>query len=258
MRPAPILFAAAALALPTSALAQFGDPNAGYGVRAGASTIESCPSFCTGDLQSDSDGGELILSASAAEATHGTARGSGFYDGAATYLPVLKAFASANAGAGASGSAFGAQRYTYDGVGTKNIVIDFDLDAVIAQGTGNPDSRALAEVVAYRNGGEFITDFGTLRFEAGIDELAFDSTFLSATGAAIGQLSFEVEPGDVFWVAAGLSASAERGGTANAENTFTATFADATGLTASGVPEPASAALLALGGLALLRRRQAA
>lgn len=266
MRLTPALIAAASIAMPTAAFAQFGgfpfDPvggaDSGYGIQASASTVSSCPSFCTGDFQFANDGGEFILTANAAESTHGTARSSGFYDGTETFLPVLRGFSSANAGTGASSSVFGAQRYTYNGDSTQTIVLNFELDAIITQGTGSPDSTASAQVIAYRDGGQFITEFGTLRFESGITEIDFDSAFLNATGAAVGQLEFEVEPGDVFWIAAGLSTNAERGGISDAENTFTASFVDATGLTASAVPEPASAALITLGSLALLRRRRAA
>lgn len=263
MRLTPALIAIASFALPTAAFAQLlgplGDPSTGFGIQANTSTAANCPSFCT-DFEFDSDGGEFILTASSSENTNGTARSSGFYDASETFLPVLRGFSSANAITGAFSSVFGAQRYTFNGTSTQTITVDFELDSIINQGTGNPDSTASAEVIAYRNGGEFITDFGTLRFESSIEELDFDSAFLSATGAATGQLVFDVEPGDVFWVAAGLRTSAERGGLADSENTFTASFVDATGLIATGVPvpEPASAALIALSSVALLGRRRAA
>lgn len=260
----PVTFCLAIACTITTGQAQINPITSGYGIDASASTASNCPSFCTtaggGEFEFASGGGEFILNASATETTFGIARSNGFYDSTSTYLPTLKAYSASAAGAGADAQVTGIQGYTYDGPGTKDITIDYSLDAFVSQGTGNPDSFAIARVAAYYDDeGNFETFFGNLLFESNATILDNNTTRLESNGDVSDSISFTVNSGDNFYVIAQLSVGSERGGLADAENTFTASFADATGLApvaTAAVPEPSSAALLGLGLTALFTRRR--
>ncbi|QDS98547.1 PEP-CTERM sorting domain-containing protein [Adhaeretor mobilis] len=251
------------LAVPAPAqVGPSGPITSGFGVRAGASNYQNCPSYCSGAVEFANDGGEFAPAASVSESTYGTMRASGYYSAADTYLPVLKAYAQASPSGGGGASASGIQGFTYEGAGPKEITLNYMLDAVVDPGTG--EASATARVGAYLGTNvEFYTDFGTLFFEVVPEEqhLGMTSTYINTVGdhSEPGELVFTVNPGDNFYVIAGLSTSVRRSGLANAENTFTASFADATGLTAANpvsVPEPTTATLLAIATLALVRRRR--
>lgn len=287
--PVTVTLALAAALLPASALAQLDGPfdrpidgpfdgpfdgpdtdvSSGFGISSNASTRIGF----RGDLIEDAfDGGEFAVSTAVTENTHGTARASGVYQSSADFLPELRAFAtstrpafSSSLGAArANAGAVGIQAYLYEGTGPRTFDISYQLDAVLT-GNGSFGATAAADFAIWSNTNPgFITDPGTLFFESsltGNPTLQRDSLFADAAGnnTLTNTLSITLDPGDSLFVFARLNATAGFGAIANAENTFTASFADATGLTASAVPEPASAALVAIGGFALLgRRRQAA
>ena len=74
-----------------------------------------------------------------------------------------------------------------------------------------------------------------------------------------GSIPIDLEPGDKFYVWAGLLGSGVRDGLVDADNTFTATFSDATNIVP--VPEPATASLTmfaAIGLIAATRNRRMA
>jgi len=78
------------------------------------------------------------------------------------------------------------------------------------------------------NGPEYYSDFGTWYYENIGTQLGTDTAFVNVpNGTDTGSISFTVNPGDVFFVGASLSASS-RTATADAFNTFTASFADPT------------------------------
>ena len=64
----------------------------GFGVSASASTSSDCPSFCTGDFDGDSGGGEFASSTSAISTLFGTSMSESNYNGSETFLPELRAF----------------------------------------------------------------------------------------------------------------------------------------------------------------------
>ncbi len=118
---------------------------------------------------------------------------------------------------------------------------------------------------------EYFDDFGTLLFEFptvlessdGTD--AVDTSTLLIDDDTAGQtemrmvtLSFDVDPGDEFYVVQQMFASAWRGGRdAESFNSLTSEFiSGGTDVVNLSVPEPATAALLALGSLLGLRRRR--
>ncbi|MGB7325625.1 MAG: hypothetical protein WBD31_12195 [Rubripirellula sp.] len=234
----------------------------GYGVSAGVTTYSNCPSFCTGLSDGESSGGEFATFANVSNSTYGTAAARAFYDGSSTYLPVLKAFASSVAGRGAGASAFGAQGFTYSGTEAKLLTIDFQLDASVtgnAAGDLSPDNRASASIGVLRGGNglfgsniAFSSGFGTYYYENFGERLGERSVGVTVpNGSSAGSLSFTVNPGDEFFVAASLNATT-RAGTVDAFNTFTSSFTDATGITAIAVPEPTSAGVLAMASVVIL------
>ena len=246
----------------------------GFGVTAGADTFANCPSFCTGDSEFDSNGGPASSFASATSTRYGLSRAQAFYSSAKTYLPELKALSTSTAGQGGSASAFGVQGYAYEGTATTTLTIDFQLDAnVFDSGTfGTESTSASIGVLGLSSvdpsmpvvGPVYYASFGTWYFENIGTRLGTDSLFVNTpNGSDTGSIMFTVNPGDVFFVGASLSASS-RTGIADAFNTFTATFNNptvASQLTianATAVPEPSSLILLsvATGCFAALRRRR--
>ena len=228
----------------------------GFGVSAGVSTASDCPSFCTGDFDFDSDGGEYASFADAISTTYGLSKARAYYSGSEAYLPELKAYSSSTAGQGGSASAFGVQGYIYEGAGTETITINFALDAnIFDSGTfGSESASASIGVLGLGlqnpnepiDGPDFYSDFGTWYYENFGMQLGAESLFVdnSTTGGLdTGSISFDVDPGDVFFVGASMRASS-RTGTADAFNTFTSTFSNpaiASQLTVANpvaVPEP--------------------
>ena len=244
----------------------------GFGVSANVSTASDCPSFCTGDFDFDSDGGELESFAGAISTLYGESRARAYYSSDEFYLPELKAFSSSSGGRGGSASAFGVQGFAYEGTETQNITIGFVLDAnVIDSGTfGSESAGASLGVLGLDffdpdqpiDGPDYFSDFGTWYFENIGTQLGTDSVFVNTPdGMDSGSVTFEVNPGDVFFVGASLSASS-RTGLADASNTFTASFSDpvvASQLSIANptaVPEPTGLALLSMVAIGLIPRRR--
>lgn len=61
----------------------------GYGAYASTSTASSCPSYCTGDFQYDSDGGQYSTVANSSENTYATTRAFASIT-TGNYLPTLR------------------------------------------------------------------------------------------------------------------------------------------------------------------------
>jgi len=73
----------------------------GYGIEVSTSTANNCPSFCTGDFQYHSDGGEFSTSATSSENSYGSASSYALYTGSSpTYLPELRVNTSSDLGRG--------------------------------------------------------------------------------------------------------------------------------------------------------------
>jgi hypothetical protein len=245
----------------------------GYGVSADVSTASDCPSFCTGDFDFDSSGGEYAGFASATSTVYGESRAQAFYNQSEAYLPELKAFSSSTAGRGGSAGAFGVQGFSYEGTESREITIDFELDANVLDSGSFGNERASASIgvlgldalnsIGSVDGPFYYGHFGTWYFENIGTQLGTDSLFVnSPNGSEQGSISFNVDPGDVFFVGASLNASS-RTGTADAFNTFTSTFADPnvkSQLTianaVSSVPEPTSLACLSIVTVSWAARRR--
>ena len=245
----------------------------GFGVSASASTSSDCPSFCTGDFDGDSGGGEFASSTSAVSTLFGTSMSESNYNGSETFLPELRAFSSSTGGRGGSATAFGVQGYTFNGTATETVRIDFELDANVLDSGSFGDEVALGRLGVLGISGtpgpfdrpEYFSDFATWFFENPGERLGDETLIINTpNGSESGFVQFNVGPGDSFFVGASLRASS-RTGTADAFNTFTSSFSDpavASQLSIANpvsvaVPEPSSFAFLSalIGGFAARRRR---
>lgn len=239
----------------------------GYGVSAGAATFPNCPSFCQGGSnERDSDGGEFATSATA-QVNNTTANvfASGSFGGSA-FTPVLRASADSplSAATQGTGGVTAIQGYTFTGGESTDFSLFVELDGTTIEPQPSSDAVIGAELAVYiLPNAPFVTDFGTLIFEivplSGGTVLVQDQLFLTpglGTTFASTTLDFTLNPGDEIYVFAGLNARAARGGSADATNTLTLTFDDASQLQAAAIPVPAAIWLFAsaLGLVAGLRR----
>ncbi len=241
----------------------------GYGVSASASTSPDCPLGCNGGSNElVTDGGEFATAATA-EVNNATATGfgSGSFGGSA-FTPLLRASATSPLGASTQGFALttAVQGYTFTGATTTSFSLFVELHGTTNEPDFSSDARIRSDLAVYiLPDAPFVTHFGTLIFEyvaltPGAELLANESLFLSAglgTDLASTTLNFSLDPGDEIYVFANLSARASRGGSADATNTLSMTFNDASLLQATVVPVPAAVWLFgsALIGLLGIRRR---
>ena len=234
--------------------------DSGFGVSASAGTFSDCPSFCTGDFDGDSGGGERASSASAISTAFGTSMAQANYNGSETFLPELRAISSSTGGRGGSATAFGVQGYTFNGTETESIRIDLALDANVLDSGSFGDERVSASLGVLGFSGtadpldrpEYFSDFATWFFENPGDRLGNTGLVIDTpNGVESTFIEFDIAPGDIFFVGADLRASS-RTGIADGFNTFTSSFADpaiASQLTvanpvAAVVPEPSAFVVL--------------
>lgn len=237
----------------------------GYGTHASAGTASNCPSFCTtangGDFQSDSAGGEFSTSAFAEESSYGLGRAQATLSGS-SYLPELKALGSSDVGKRGAGTAFGVQGFIYSGP-AKNLTLDMNLDGSITDNPVGYTSNTLGASIAILKGSslDWFPDFATLVFEVAgstTTQVGVVQMFLSEPGlnqSTSDSISFDVEPGDEFYVVTELNASGQNG-TADAWNTLTLNFDNNSGLTPAAVPEPTSLAVFATAIVLMLGHRK--
>lgn len=242
----------------------------GYGVQASAGTASNCPSYCSGDFQSDINGGEFATSASSSENSYGSASATAVYTGSSTYLPTLKVNASSGLGKRASANAFGVQGYSYNGTET-SITLDFNLHGSVGNNaSGYTSSYVSASIAVVASSSlEWYPDFGTLVYEIASlipGNEVVGNKFVSINDGldqnSSGSITFDVFDGMDFYVVASMNASANNG-FADASHTFTMEFDNDSGLTAaqvSAVPVPAAVWLFGSGlvGLVGLARRRTA
>lgn len=209
----------------------------GWGTSTSVTTMDDCPSYCTGNVDSDSDGGVNITSSST-ELDNGVGNGKALatIDGS-SYTPSLKVYAESQANTGTFASAWGIQQYTYTGTTPKTIELNLNLHGVV---TG--DGQLKGEVAVIKGDQiPWTNDMATLVYELVDynDVLGFESLFLTSNSGdlALNTLTFEVNEGDTFYVRADLSSYGKRDGIADGYNTFTMSFEDDSNLVAASQPE---------------------
>lgn len=237
-----------------------------FGVATSANTAGNCPSFCRGgEFSSTEGGGEFALSASSSNSTYAQASASASFASAQNLLPEMHAFASSDVGRRGSGTAFAIQAYRYTGALSRAVQIDLALTGSVADNASGYVSNNVSASVAVLRAEQlgWSTDFGSVVFESGSERLDLIDLGINAPGVnmATGMLSFDIDPGDLLFVVARLSAGAQNG-VADANNTLVLSFGTtgggAAGLQAiSAVPE-VSTVWMALAGLLVLARRHGA
>jgi hypothetical protein len=231
---------------------------AGWGVYASAGTAGNCPSFCTGELFSDtSNGVEFSTSALAANNTYGSSWASASFAAGASYLPELKTYATSVVGKQGSATAFSAQGFQYTGAQTTNISLVIQLTGLHSNNNNGSyvnNTTGASIAVMKTDYLPWFPSFATLVFEGPLDPDDIPNTSLSLNAAssatvANGTLSFDLAPGEWFYVVAQMN-SVGQNGVADASSTLVMNFSNATGISAvSAVPEPQTALML-LAGLA--------
>jgi hypothetical protein len=263
-QPSTVLIAltAALLAGPSWAVAV---PEVGYGTHVGVVTAGNCPSFCTGNqFAFAEDGTAGATAAAASESTYATGRGSAELSPAGGYLPVLKAYGSAALGKATGVSSFASQMFTYLG-DAATIELTVNLSGTTGDNGGGYSFNNINADVAIVRGDTlpWYPSFATLIYEIVPSEDRLALGGLDIGGPLSTTLTFELVPGDSFFVVSQLNVNSNNG-FADAEHTLRMAFdansaADMVAATAP-VPEPATAWMAALGLLALgwrARRRAA-
>ena len=199
--------------------------------------IKNCGSVCN-PFPWDEVGG-LQTSASASD-TNGTSNGfaeATLSGSGVIATPTLRGYAQSQSGIGVLTHAVGAQGYTYGGI-AQTITLDVNLDAILTDPSSNTDASAEARIaVVFANNLPFTpfeTDFGEFYFETvpAVAPLAKKDSIsvFSSINSGVGSLSFDVMPGDEFLIWASLDVEAVGAGAiADARNTLTMEFFDATG-----------------------------
>jgi hypothetical protein len=209
----------------------------GWGTSAAVFSFDDCPSYCTGNIDSNEEGG-VDQASSSAELNNiaGTGKSLAQVNGSG-YTPVLKAQLSSNANRGMYANAWGIQHYVYTGTEETTLQLNLNL-----HGSVSGDGK-IKGAVAVIKGDElpWTDDMATLIYELVDyqDVLAHDSLFISSGIDQTDSVSLEValSPGDSFFVRADLLTNGKREGSVDAFNTFTMSFDDASQLQAATQPE---------------------
>ena len=177
------------------------------------------------------------------------------------YLPTLKVKASAAAGQYAGATAFSSQGFNYTGDNT-TISLDINLHGSV----GGPSTNELTAHIGIIIGTDFnyYPDFGTAYYECFCGQKA-GTEFLSIHNSVdvnkTGNITFELNAGESFFVISEMNASSENG-YVDGWNTLTFGFQDSTGLQAVGgvptgneIPEPSSIVLFFMALMFLVRRQ---
>jgi len=235
-----------------------------WGADVGISTISPCPSFCGGfggAFDSSFDGGEFSSSAyTSLNNADGNGQASANLSGP-TLLPTLGAEGFSGPDSRIDTNAVGMLGYTYSGPGSTTISLDIELDGERGGTTDPIDAWVRSDVaVILGDVNDFVTDYGTFIFEvvpgtpglsvAGTNNLSLDlgAGFQTKNGS----ITFSLNPGDEFFVWAGLQAGGIRNGYGDAFNTLSLSFSDDAGISPNAVPVPAAVWLFASGLIGLI------
>jgi hypothetical protein len=242
-----------------------------YGVSASVSTYGNCFPGCTvsndDEFSSISSGGVLDTSSTTSESTHASGAALANLTGL-DYLPTLKVMASADLGKKASATAYAQQGFDYLGEEATSISLNLNLHGSVGNNSSGYSSNTLSAKVGILIGEQldYYPSFGTSYYEFGLLGGSFGagtrSLFIN-NGEDVdvqGNISFDLEPGDSFFVISEMNASSQNG-FADAWNTLSMSFIDSTGLNATSnsstinpVPEPSTILLLMLALFVMIRK----
>lgn len=210
----------------------------GWGTSASVFSMDNCPSYCSGELVVNEEGG-VNLESSFATLTNTSGSGQALAEvNGSGFTPVLKAKAASNANTRVNANAWGIQHYTYTGSEETTLELNLNLHGSVSE-----EGRITGRVAVIK-GDElpWTNDMATLIYELVPYEnvLANDTLFISSgtNQVANTNLSIELNPGDSFFVRADLLTSGrDEGSAADAYNTFTMNFSDDSQLQAANQPE---------------------
>jgi len=184
-------------------------------------------------------------------------------------LPVLGAEGFSGPDSRTDSYAVGMLGYTYAGATATTISLDIVLDGE-SGGTTDPFDAWVESNVAVILGdvNDFVIHYPTFIFEVvpgnpdlsvlGESNMSLDLN--AGPQTLTGSISFTLNPGDEFFVWAGLEAGGIRDGYGDAFNTLSMSFSDAAGITPNIIPVPAAVWLFGSGLIGLIgiaRRKKA-
>ncbi len=215
----------------------------GYGAVAEARTFDDCSFICSPpggvDASAVPAGGELATSALV---DFTSSSGRGFAEAAFTgdvFAPLLRALGSSPAGqtTGGEGIATAIQRYEFTGAAPEDFSITVTVDADFSLPNANSDVEARGRLAVYTLVDPiFTTDFSTGVLESiqvpadeqgavfEVGQVSDNPFFAPGSGFDTDTVNFTLNPGDVLYVFAQLTAKGENGGVADATSTLTVTF----------------------------------
>jgi hypothetical protein len=235
-----------------------------WGAEVAISMITPCPSFCGGPGgQSDFsfDGGEFSPTANTSLSKFGgTGQATASLTGP-TSLPVLGAEGFSGANSRTGSSAVGMGGYTYSGAAATTISLDIALEGERGGTTNSSDAWVRSNVaVILGDVNDFVTDYPTFIFEVvpgtpGLSVLGESNLSLDLNAGLQTKtdgISVTLNPGDEFFVWAGIEAGGTRNGFGDALNTLSASFSDDTGISSTIVPVPPTVWLFGSGLICLI------
>ncbi len=199
-----------------------------------------CTSGCSLSVPDREFGGGMDVSVDAlVDDSRGRAEAVAQLSGS-SFLPNLGASAASNPGGNvAQATAVGVQSFTNTTGAAWEILLDINLTATVS---GDADAEARVGVFLADALNDFSSDFGTQAFEINSGDLIGSDTpgnpdddarsflFKTSGGERVNDtLSFTIPTGATFIVWAGLQATGEFGGSADALNTLKLDFIDDTG-----------------------------
>ncbi|GAA0817871.1 hypothetical protein GCM10009111_19820 [Colwellia asteriadis] len=215
-----------------------------------------------GQPDSDTNGSSIYQELNAQNKAYASLTGAGF-------LPTLKVMAQSSSDSYSYVRALALQKFTYHGNEASTFLLNFNLHGDVNSSSNYLPLRSDIGILKGNNVWFYETyDFPTNFFEGGLYNDTNEMLGYKTIGIENGlnqnvadSLSFDIQPGESFFVYAQVSAEIQNG-FVDAWNTLTMSFADSTGLTAASsmlpntdIPEPASALLL-FSALALMARRK--
>ena len=196
------------------------------------------------------------------DATHGSSEAHATLGGGTGLnMPTLRAQAAANSGFGTIGVARGVDAYTYVGASSTRIDLIVTLTGTLTNPNDARFTRILADIfVMDADAAEAMFSLGgnSVLQQSSLPTPNSTSTGLfpgNPLGIAVSVISFDLNPGDSFYLLANLATQAFDMGTAVSMSSLTMSFSDETNLVAASaavVPVPAAVWLFCSGLIVLV------